>query len=175
MKVKQKKCQSCKKSYTPARSTQKVCSMQCAINLTENDKQKVFNKETRRRKEKLKPKAQWLKEAQTEFNKFIRLRDINEPCISCGRHHTGQYHAGHYRSVGACPEMRFLEINCFKQCAPCNNHLSGNIAEYRINLVDRYGEAWVQHLEGKHEPLKLTIDDIKDIKAKYKAKCKEFS
>jgi len=60
------------------------------------------------RKEKVKTKGQHLRDAQSEFNKYIRLRDAKEPCISCGRFHTGQYHAGHYLTVGAKPELRFF-------------------------------------------------------------------
>ena len=118
--------------------------------------------------------ADWKKKIQTEFNKYIRLRDKDKPCISCGRHHQGQYHAGHYRSVGACPELRYDERNCFKQCAPCNNHLSGNLIEYRINLVKKYGQSAVDFLEGKHEPLNLTIPEAKDLLAYWKHKVKEI-
>jgi hypothetical protein len=97
------------------------------------------------------------------------------PCISCGRHHAGQYHAGHYRTVGAHPELRFSELNCHKQCAPCNNHKSGNIVEYRINLTVRLSSAELDWLEGPHEPKNYTIDDIKAIKAEYQRKYKELA
>jgi hypothetical protein len=56
------------------------------------------------------------KKTQTIFNRFIRLRDSDEPCISCGNHHTGRYDAGHYLSAGAYPELRFHPLNCHKQC-----------------------------------------------------------
>ena len=62
-------------------------------------------RKAKERKAKLKSRSEWLKEAQAVFNKFIRLRDKDQPCISCGRYHQGQYHAGHYRSVG-------LALNC---------------------------------------------------------------
>ena len=57
----------------------------------------------RERKEKLKSRSDWLKDLQRVFNEFIRLRDADLPCISCGRYHQGQWHAGHYRSVGGLP------------------------------------------------------------------------
>lgn len=127
------------------------------------------------RKEAIKPRSKWLKEAQTQFNKYIRLRDRQDPCISCGRHHEGQYHAGHYKTVGANPELRFEERNCHKQCAPCNNHLSGNIANYRPNLITKIGMEGVEWIEGPHEPLKLSIDEIKELIATYKDKIKELN
>ena len=119
-------------------------------------------------KERIKPRGQWLKEAQSEFNKFIRLRDAKEPCISCQRHHQGQYHAGHYLTVGAHPELRFNELNNSKQCSPCNLHLSGNLVNYRINLIKKIGLDKVEGLEGPHDPAKLSIEDIKAIKIKYR-------
>ena len=167
-----KKCAVCKLTFQPERSIQPCCSIKCAIDKVQIDKQAKFDKETKLKKEAIKSRVQWLREAQKEFNAYIRLRDADKPCISCQRHHQGQYHAGHYRSVGACPELRFNELNVWKQCAPCNNHLSGNIGEYRINLIKLVGVKSVEWLEGKHEPSKLTIEQIKEIKDCYKLKQK---
>jgi hypothetical protein len=122
----------------------------------------------------MKSRADWLREAQAAFNRYIRLRDHDKPCISCGRQHQGQWHAGHYRSVGACPELRFMELNVHKQCAPCNDHLSGNIVEYRRGLIERIGIDQVEWLEGNHEAKKYTIEEIKAIKAEYTHKSKEL-
>ena len=93
---------------------------------------KQERKELREAKQRIKTRAEWLKEAQSEVNRYVRLRDKDLPCISCGRFHNGQYHAGHYRTVGSAPELRFELSNIHKQCAPCNNHLSGNIVNYRL-------------------------------------------
>ena len=164
----------CQVKFQPERTMQPCCSVKCAIAKVQSDKKVKAKKELSERKVNLKSKAQWLREAQKEFNAYIRLRDLGKPCISCQRHHQGQYHAGHFRSVGACSELRFNEMNVYKQCAPCNNHLSGNIGEYRINLVKLIGADKVEWLEGKHEPLKLSIDDVKAIKAEYKLKQKEL-
>ena len=129
----------------------------------------------RERKEKLKSRSDWLKDLQRVFNEFIRLRDKDLPCISCGRYHEGQYHAGHYRSVGACPELRFNEDNVHKQCSACNSHLSGNILEYRLGLIEKIGLERVEFLERQdHPPLKLSVEEIKDLIKVYKAKVKEL-
>ena len=124
------------------------------------------------RKQAIKSLGELHKEAQPEFNKYIRLRDKGQPCISCQRHHTGQIHAGHYRSVGAAAELRYNENNVHAQCAPCNNHLSGNAIDYRINLVKKIGLSAVEELEGPHKPAKYTREAILLIKAMYKAKVK---
>ena len=165
--------------FYPANSLAKVCSVQCAMEYakkqTAAEQDKAEKKRLKERKEKLKSRAEWLRDAQAVFNKFIRLRDKGQPCISCGRYHEGQWHAGHYRSVGACPELRFCELNVHKQCAPCNDHKSGNIIEYRINLVNKIGADKVAWLERQdHEPKKYTIEDCKAIIKHYKAKIKEL-
>lgn len=102
------------------------------------------------------------------------LRDADKPCISCGRHHTGQYHAGHYMSRGARPELAYEPLNCHKQCSPCNTHLSGNLALYRQSLVREIGLQQVEWLEGPHDPKHYTVDDLKAIKAKYTALAREL-
>lgn len=178
MEAKQKKCKHCKNLFTPFLTTQKVCSPECALELVKTKNRKVertaYRKETKERKAKLKTKAMWLNEAQTAFNKFIRLRDYAESCISCQREHKGQYHAGHYKSRGSSPELRFEEDNCHKQCAPCNNHLSGNQTEYRINLINKIGLTKVEKLEGPNDPKNYTIEDIELIKKTYNKKAREL-
>ena len=135
---------------------------------------KVDKALTRAKRESLKSKAQWAKEAQTAFNAFVRERDADQPCISCGRWHNGQYHAGHYLSVGARPELRFTESNAHKQCAPCNTHLSGNAVLYRRALVAKFGAEFVEQLEGPHQPRRDTIEDLQNIKRIYTALTKKL-
>ena len=175
IKTRLKKCKACGSKFEPIRSTQVICfSLPCAIKHTQNLKAKRERKETRERKAKLKDRRDWLREAQAVFNKYIRIRDAGQPCISCGRHHNGQIHAGHFLSVGARPELRFNERNVHAQCAPCNNHLSGNIVLYRKGLIAKIGIESVEQLEGDHDPRKYTIDDLKAIKSLYQAKCTEL-
>lgn len=137
-------------------------------------KAKADRKVTRERKEKLKTRSDYIKEVQIVVNKYIRLRDADLPCISCSRFHSGQYHAGHFRSVGSAPHLRFEERNIYKQCAPCNNHLSGNLILFRKNLVERYGADFVEALESENEAKHYTIDQLKELKKHYAQKCKEL-
>ena len=148
--MKNKKCKFCGDEFKPVRSMQSVCSPDCACKLVEQkkiktadkaikDKEKELRKHLKESKERLKTKGQLAKEAQAAFNKYVRLRDKDLPCISCGRHHQGQYHAGHYRSVGSSPHLRFNLWNVHKQCSVCNNHLSGNLINYRMNLIKKIG------------------------------------
>ena len=174
--IKLKSCRECGRHFTPFSTTQVVCSQLCSVLYVKAktaQKEKQQRTISRRELNNNDIKLQKAK-AQAVFNRFIRLRDRDFPCISCGRFHTGQYHAGHYRTVGANPELRFNESNCHKQCSPCNNHLSGNIVNYRVGLIDRIGLAQVEELEGPHTAKKYTLDELKELQAKYKNLIKEL-
>lgn len=184
---KPKKCRHCKTEFQPRNSLQVACSIPCGIEVTRTKQAKVEarrerslealkRKQHRDDKERIMRRSEWLALAQVAFNKFIRLRDKGKPCISCGTTDPNlQYAAGHYRTVGSCPELRYTELNCHSQCNKnCNLHKSGNIVEYRINLVKRIGIEAVQEIEGPHEPLRLTIPEIKELTQKYRKLAKEL-
>lgn len=184
MKTLKRKCKICGERFDTGFFNRQWCCPECGVKLARIKLEKSREKEKAKRereeklkikraKERLKPRQDWLKEAQAVFNQYIRLRDKDEPCISCGRFHQGQYHAGHYRTVKAMPELRFNEDNVHKQCSVCNNYLSGNLVPYRLNLIRKIGEERVAILEGYHEPRKWSIEDCKEIIQIYKAKIKE--
>lgn len=159
----------CASAYATAKSIKQRAQ---ALRRKEKDEKKAHTK--RKRELKDNDKSFQIKKTQQIFNAYIRLRDNAEYCISCGRSHDGQYHAGHYRSVGSCPELRFNDKNCHKQCAPCNNHLSGNLVNYRVNLLAKFGVEFIDFLEGPHEPKRYTIQDLKELQVLYSGKIKEL-
>jgi len=185
-----KKCsvKTCRASFVPKVSFQSWCSPDCAVVIARDKQEKkrkslasIERRELKVRKEKLKSRADHLREAQAAVNEYVRLRDAHLPCISCDSMPndsdliTGsRWDAGHYRSVGACPELRFEPLNIHRQCVKCNRNLSGNAVEYRIRLVRRIGAETVAWLEGPHEVRKYTVEEIKTIKAEYRAKTKEL-
>lgn len=134
----------------------------------------VGRREITLRKEALKSRSDHMKDTQTAFNAWVRERDAELPCVSCGRDHQGQWHAGHFRSAGGHPELRFEPLNVWKQCAPCNTHKSGDLVNYRAELVRRIGIVSVEWLEGPHEPQKYTVEELKALTAKYRALTKEL-
>jgi hypothetical protein len=181
VKLKLKTCKACKQKFMPVKPLQHVCDWKCAIdyNLASKEKNNRLNalksrKETKVKLEKLKTRQEHLKDAQRFFNQYIRCRDESLPCISCGRFHEGQYHAGHYRSVGSSPHLRFEELNVHKQCSVCNNYLSSNAINFRINLIRKIGVEKVDWIESNNEPKHYTIEEIKAIKTKYKQLTKEL-
>jgi hypothetical protein len=185
-----KKCKNpaCGISFPPQRLGQAVCSPKCGLAIKDVNQEKarkslaqIERREIKVRKEKLKSRADHLREAQAAVNEFVRLRDAHLPCISCDSipsdHDliTGsRWDAGHYRSVGACPELRFEPLNIHRQCVKCNRNLSGNAVEYRIRLVKRIGADKVDWLEGPHSARKYTVDEIKSIKADYRELTREL-
>jgi hypothetical protein len=177
--LKDKQCKQCGLIYTPKKALQRVCGLPCAIEQSRAKRIANNNKEARKRhkadKQRIKTRGQWQKEVQTHFNAFIRARDYDKPCISCQRHHQGQYHAGHYKAVGmgGASPLRFNEIGCHKQCSACNNHLGGNLILYRENLIVKIGLNLVEWLEGPHKPLQLTIDELKWLKKYYSQRARD--
>ena len=171
-------CKVCKSQYTKSRMGQVVCCPECAMTLARSKNAKAEKVEItsarRAAVAKLKTRSDWMKEVQAVVNAVVRERDKDQPCISCGRHHQGQYHAGHYLSVGAHPELRFDLTNIHKQCQPCNTHLSGNQLEYRKGLAARYSQDYVSAVETPMPTRKYTVDELIQLKAFYKAKLKEM-
>ena len=88
---------------------------------------------------------QLLKLCQQTFNKYIRQRDADKPCISCQKGRVEN--AGHYLSQGHHSALRFNENNTNGQCVRCNLYLSGNLINYRTNLLKKIGEENVLQLE----------------------------
>ena len=166
------KCTICREPYIKRNMTHKACKPECAAIVAQRKREKEERKALAAGRQALKTRSDWLAEAQAAFNSFIRARDAHLPCISCGRFHKGSYDAGHYRSVGSMPALRFNEDNCHRQCVPCNQHKGGNVVEYRIGLVGRIGAERVAVLEGPHPAAKYTIEDAQAKKAEYKAKLK---
>lgn len=137
-------------------------------NKVQAEKEKAFKRETRARKEKLKTASDWNKEAQAAVNKYIRIRDHDKPCVSCGKtleqKYGGTMEAGHYRSRGSASHLRFNLLNIQLQCVGCNRHLSGNVVEFRKELVNRIGVKRVELLENDNATRKFSIEYLKRVK-----------
>lgn len=168
LKLKRCKAAGCGAEFTPFNSLEKWCSPACGYALSQEKiaankrKEALVVKRERIAAKKAfqaKDKSYQTKLTQKAFNAFIRERDHGRPCISCGITY-GQIQAGHYKTVGHAPELRFEALNCHAQCAQCNNSKSGNIAAYRIGLIEKIGLEGVEWLEGPHDPKKYTCDEL---------------
>ena len=170
-----KTCKICLNQFEPIRALMVTCSYSCALAYSRGKIAKVIKAENKVKKERMKTKSQHLKELQTIFNKYIRLRDKEKNCISCDAKIKGNGHASHFFSVGSNPALRFNENNCFVSCEYCNTYLHGNLFEYSIRLPERIGEdAYQKLLNSKGEKLHLSIPEIEELKTVYKQKIKDL-
>ncbi|EAA8526628.1 hypothetical protein EHT53_03795 [Salmonella enterica] len=135
--------------------------------------EKAGRKRRKAKRESLKSKSQWDKEAQSAFNRYIRIRDEGKPCVSCGNPLMGKSNyltgsaidASHYRSRGAASHLKFNVFNVHSACTRCNRQLSGNAVEYRIRLVNRIGLERVERLEADNAPRRFDVTYLKRVKA----------
>jgi hypothetical protein len=186
--TKLRKCKHCKQSFVPARPNAVVCSPDCGLSLVRSNREKralkldrIAAKNDRARKEALKTRADWIADVQVEFNRFIRARDIGagHGCIDCGKQFEpsrpgGSVDAGHYLSRGSAPHLRFNENNCFAQRKNCNRPGGATREAFRTGVEARIGLAALEALERDQTVQKWTIDELKAMKAEYKAKTKKL-
>jgi hypothetical protein len=176
---KPKACQHCAKPFLPARPLQAVCSPVCARRLGEVKKAKE-KQALRERKKALETIPELKKAAQVAVNKYARLRDIyaGRGCISCGARpeqaYGGTADAGHFRSVGAAPHLRYYLPQIRLQCVRCNRYLSGNVSAYRVGLVALLGVQAVEEIERMQGSSKWGADYLRRLKAVFTKKARRM-
>lgn len=119
------------------------------------------------RRKELKPIRYWIQMTQRAVNDWRRemLLAAGHGCISCGTKAAFAWHAGHYRTTAAAPQLRFNPDNIWLQCPSCNVHKSGNIEAYRTALVELIGEERVLALEHNNETHRYTREELDGIRA----------
>jgi hypothetical protein len=173
-----KKCKVCSLPFTPVRPLQKVCSPVCAMKIAREVVAKADRKETKLKLDAMQTKPQLVKKAQTAFNAYIRARDVGKPCISCDKPLDGganTFDAGHYRSVGSAPHMRYVEDQVHGQCKKCNRHLSGNAVEYRKRLLERIGLERLEQIESDNVLRKYTKEALIEIARHYNEQARQLT
>jgi len=176
--MKTKKCKVCKDTFQTARPLQTCCSPACAMQLVKAVKVKKDKQETKLKLDALQTKPQLVKKAQAAFNSYIRARDTGKPCVSCDKplgDAPNTFDAGHYRSVGSAPHMRFVEDNVHGQCKHCNNWLGGNVVEYRKRLLERIGKHQLNLLESDSTLRKYTKEGLIEIARHYNAEARRLN
>lgn len=162
----------CRERFEPRSMAHRACCPDHAQQVVALEKARKDRKERQEGLQKLKRRADYLQEAQANFNAFIRLRDrlACHSCISSGRPldwSGNAVDAGHYRSTGSAPHLRFNEDNCHAQSKHDNLWLAGNAVDYRIQLIRRIGLDRVEALESDDTARKFSVDDLIAIKAHY--------
>jgi len=176
------KCKICEQPFEKLyNSFQKTCPQtSCMVEWGKKQQEKQYKQRTRELRKKVREKDHgWhVQTLQKEFNKWIRFRDKDKPCIACGRFdppyhpNKGQWDAGHFRSTGAHPELRFVEINCHKECVYCNTNDTEHLIKYQDSLVKLYGQETVDELKGPHKPKHYTIPELQEMTRDYRQRLK---
>lgn len=188
MKQTYRRCYVCKVKFKidPQRLSKVVCSPECAedekgIRAGEIRRKRLKSEERKKDRERLDKISHGLswhkKNVQKLCNQYVRMRDKDLSCISCGKpasNTPNDWDAGHYRSVGAAPHLRFNVLNIHKQCKHCNQYLAGNIVMYRLGLIDRIGLAEVEKIEADQEPRHYKIHDLELLAEEFKRMIKEL-
>lgn len=170
-----RKCKVCKEVFTKKTSLQYVCSIECSIEYSRNKQAAKVKKEWSEKKkvlsEKLKTLSDYEKEAKKAFQAWVRKRDADLPCISCGKYNCADWAGGHYFDAGIYSGLMFHEWNVNKQCNTyCNKFLSGNKPNYRIGLVKKIGlenVLWLEENKDRLRSHKYTKHELIEIKTKY--------
>jgi len=148
----------------------------------QHEAEKEGRQRRKAKRESFKTKSQWDKEAQSAFNRYIRIRDEGKPCVSCGCPLVGKSNyltgsaidASHYRSRGAASHLKFNVFNVHSACTRCNRQLSGNAVEFRIRLIDRIGLERVESLEADNEPRRFDIPYLQRIKSIFTRRARQL-
>jgi hypothetical protein len=123
------------------------------------------------------PKLSLLKKkVQREVNAYVRLRDTNDPCISCQKFvMMANVDAGHYISQGSSGALRYNLDNIHKQCVACNRYNHGALVDYGIHLREKIVEERVKWLEDhRKDNKKWTREELEAIRADIKQKTAEL-
>lgn len=172
------KCKNCKEKFEPIRFNQKYClEPECVRVWVESEKAKQWKVKKQKMKNDLETIQELIKATQIIFNKYIRLRDKGQVCISCQKKlKEGNVDAGHMWSAGGHSNLRFNEFNVNAQCSrPCNKDKAGDINNYRLGFVKRYGIEKLNEIDSLAKiERKFTKDELKELINTYKEKIKQL-
>ena len=170
--TRQRQCRICKDIYTPYRPLQRVCGVTCAIAL---GKQKAARKALRTYREDSKTLTQHKKDTSFLMHKYIRLRDMRRPCISCGQSpYQGQRHASHFRPRSTAAQLSYNFLNVWASCAQCNGSKSGNLGPYRVALTKILTPSQLLAIEHNNERAEFTVEYLKRLQGILKRRIKYY-
>jgi len=162
-----KRCRHCKEYFNASDGIKVPLGFFCSrdhaakhgLEKAQKARQKQNKKELTEYRERTKTLSQRLNELQALVNKYVRLRDANDGCISCDKPSTwhGQWHGSHFYPRGRAAAVRFNLWNIHKSCSVCNAHLSGNLTNYKPRLIEKIGQERFDKLEAMHRDV-VTYD-----------------
>lgn len=138
-------------------------------------KKKNVKKEIKPKKKKVRRIGLVIKEADSWFSKFIRLRD-NNICYTCNKQlDMSSSQCGHFIPRDSLL-YKYDESNSRCQCYVCNIRKKGNYIPYTLNMIKKYGIAkitkmWSNYLKDKKQ---MSREDYEKIITTYKDKYEQL-
>lgn len=171
------RCKNCKDKFDQVKFNQKYCfAPECVKVWVAVAKDQNWKKTKKKMQAEIETVQELMKAAQIVFNKFIRIRDQAQPCISCGSPLVNKYDAGHYFSSGGHKAVTFNEDNVHGQCVACNQWKHGNLIQYQIGIEKRIGgDRLIQLHENAHKVVKYERQDLRDLISQYKTKIQNLN
>lgn len=152
-----KKCKHCKEKFEPRfKTTEKYCwKDECKaveVKLFFESKKKQQEKEVKAKIKERKPyvySADYKKKLQASINKLSRMIDghFGYFCIDCDKPFGKQADASHFHNVGGNENIRWNLHNVHTSRSYCNQWGRGRKAEYRLGVIKRYGEKYMELIE----------------------------
>lgn len=108
------------------------------------------------------------------FQKVVRMKAADEygmcKCVTCDAVRPWndlRMNAGHFVTRKSRKTI-FLFVNCHPQCVACNQHLSGNAAEYDRYMIATFGQQVVDDLKAEsRESIKWTCEELAEKKIQF--------
>lgn len=106
------------------------------------------------------------KYVQPIINEIARIIDHGQPCIATGNYE-GKMAGGHCISVGSNRSLSLNLHNIHKQSFHSNSWKGGDETRYREGIIKTYGSDYYDYINSLRQmkPLKLTLDDLKEVKS----------
>lgn len=103
------------------------------------------------------------------FSQYIRQRDRGV-CITCGKvDDWKKQQAGHYVARSAGLSLYFDERNVNAQCPACNLFKHGNLTNYALALMNKYGDNILNELDReRRKTKKISPKQYQELIEKYK-------
>ena len=145
------------------------CAASYAMVKSIKQKQKKAKARMNKMRAEVKGLGHWKHQTQKVINGYVRARDKGKSCISCDKLegdlstdalHGSVWDAGHYRSVGSEPSLRFDLRNINGQCRNCNGYRGGRKLDQQPHIIERYGHSRLDWLDGNHEAKHYTIEQL---------------
>jgi len=170
-------CDDCRRDYAFKKTVKQIAKAK--VNQEKENKRAVteLNRKT----------LKWQHAAtQPVFNKLRRLqefkwfkdRDIEPYCISC-RKTKMDWCNGHFKTVGSTLRLAYDVKNSYLQCnTHCNKHKSGNIENYKLGLISRFGKEKAQEImsycEENTHSIKYHWQDLEDMRKEFNAEIRQL-